>query len=74
MIDRNGYPFGIVVPVDWAWPLERVNVNTVYPHFPGYRAWLLDNTLPISMMEKEWYRHPATDAAGKIFNRSLFTP
>lgn len=32
---KNGkiHPFGIIIPTDWAWPLEKVNILTVYPDF-----------------------------------------
>lgn len=32
--DGNTYPNGILIPKDWKWPLERVNIKQAYPDFP----------------------------------------
>ena len=71
MIDSNGYPFGVVVPGEWAWPLERVDINSVYPYFSEYRQWLNGEITSPSEQALHWYDHPADDADGKIFDRSL---
>ena len=31
--DGKVYPNGIVIPSDWRWPLERVNIRQPYPNF-----------------------------------------
>jgi len=72
MIDSNGYPFGVVVPEEWAWPLEGVDINTVYPYFAEYRQWLNGEITSPSEQALHWYDYPADDADGKIFDRSLF--
>lgn len=60
MIDRNGYPFGIVVPADWQWPLERTHIDEAYPHFESYRAWLAGESTELSFEAEHWYLSPTT--------------
>jgi len=72
MIDENGYPFGLVVPEEWAWPLEGVDINEVYPYFAEYRQWLNGEITSPSDEALHWYDYPADDADGKIFDRDLF--
>jgi len=66
MIDSNGYPFGLMVPVDWQWPLERVNINDAYPHFSEYRAWLAGEINTVSDQAMLWYNYPAAGAEGQL--------
>ena len=72
MIDNNGYPFGIVVPINWRWPLEGVNINDVYPYFSEYRQKLNNDDYEISPEGLEWYNYPAENSDGKIFDTELF--
>jgi len=60
MIDANGYPFGIVVPADWQWPLERTHIDDAYPHFEAYRAWLAGDVTELSFEAEHWYLSPTT--------------
>ena len=55
MIDGNGYPFGLIVPANWRWPLERVDINVAYPLFSEYRAWLSGESTALSAMATNWY-------------------
>lgn len=59
MVDNNGYPFGLVMPNDWFWPAERVNINEVYPLFSEYRLWLTDEDNAISDEAMRWYDYPS---------------
>lgn len=36
LFELNGksYPYGLIVPSNWAWPLERISILDVYPSFP----------------------------------------
>jgi LruC domain-containing protein len=34
--DSNGYPFGMLMPIDWGPPLERVGMVTAYPSFQNF--------------------------------------
>ena len=59
MIDANGNPFGLLVPVTWEWPLERVNINDAYPLFSEYTSYLNGETSEVSSEVLEWYNYPA---------------
>ena len=61
-IDANGYPFGIVVPVNWAWPTERTHVQDAYPNFEDYRATLLSRTPSTDPLVASWYNYPSANA------------
>lgn len=58
MIDSNGYPFGLIVPYEWSWPLERANINQAYPYFIEYRNWLSKKSNQISNQALNWYLYP----------------
>jgi len=60
MIDSNGYPFGLIVPDSWQWPLERQNINDAYPLFEDYRAWLSGESEELSYAAEHWYLSPVT--------------
>lgn len=60
MIDANGYPFGLVVPDSWRWPLEGVNMDSAYPLFAEYRAWLAGESEELSYEAEHWYLSPTT--------------
>ncbi len=66
MIDNNGNPFGLFVPVTWEWPLERSNIFDAYPHFGEYTAFLNGEISTLSTQAEEWYNYPS-DAA-KVIN------
>lgn len=68
MIDANGYPFGLIVPSDWSWPAERVNINDVYPYFEEYRTWLAGETENLSAEAEEWFNYPSADAGTQVIN------
>jgi LruC domain-containing protein len=36
--DAGGYPFGMLMPVDWLPPLEYFSISTIYPLFDGFVA------------------------------------
>lgn len=71
MIDVNGYPFAIMVPDDWAWPAERVNIDSVYPHFSEYRQWLIGETEQLSEMAQHWYQYPAAGSDAYLHHVDL---
>ena len=66
MIDADGNPFGLMVPVTWEWPLERVSIEDAYPYFSEYAQFLGGQTESLSAEAAEWYYYPA-DAA-KVIN------
>jgi LruC domain-containing protein len=60
MIDSNGYPFGLIVPDSWQWPLERVHIDDAYPLFEEYRSWLAGDSDELSYAAEHWYLSPST--------------
>lgn len=66
MIDSNGFPFGLVVPGGWQWPLERVNINQAYQHFDDYRAWLIDPSDAPGFETQNWFTSP--DTSGLVYS------
>ncbi len=69
MIDANGYPFGILVPDSWQWPLERVHIDEAYPHFEAYRAWLAGEVDELSYDAEHWYLSPST--SGNVIDEEV---
>lgn len=72
-LDRKGYPFGIVVPQDWRWPMESVRLEDAYPSFAEYRDYLR-GLKPLTPRAEHWYQFPSFDAIreGWIFDPALF--
>lgn len=60
MIDSNGYPFGLIVPDTWRWPLERQHIDDAYPLFEEYRSWLAGDSEELSYAAEHWYLSPTT--------------
>ncbi len=56
MIDANGYPFGIVVPGNWAWMLEQHGIEEAYPYFEEYRRYLRGEIDELSAEAANWFR------------------
>ncbi|GAA4651035.1 hypothetical protein GCM10023116_33180 [Kistimonas scapharcae] len=65
MIDSNGFPFGLVVPGGWQWPLERVHIDQAYQHFDDYRAWLSDPAGTPGFEAQNWFSSP--DTSGLVY-------
>ncbi|MFK7864783.1 MAG: LruC domain-containing protein [Pseudohongiellaceae bacterium] len=59
MIDENGNPFGLMVPVTWEWPLERRSINDAYPYFGEYTDYLNGKIDTLSTEANQWYNYPA---------------
>lgn len=54
--DSNGYPFGFIIPSNWQWPREGVDINSAYPHFSKYQAYLLEKAAwPDTVVTPEAY-------------------
>lgn len=71
-LNDKGYPFGIIVPIDWQWPMEYQHIELAYPLFEQYRQYLLSGETPQDTRVLEWYNHPSADAANYIFEESKF--
>ncbi len=59
MIDANGNPFGLMVPITWEWPLEGNSINDAYPYFGEYTDYLNGKTDSLSIEAQQWYNFPA---------------
>jgi hypothetical protein len=53
-LDNNNDAFALLVPTNWAWPLEGQRIDDA---FPKYRAWV-NSGRPTTT---EWYYFPRTD-------------
>lgn len=52
-LDKNGFPWALMMPGDWDWPYERQNIHQAYPEFkPWYTSEGKDYT--------DWYTKPQT--------------
>lgn len=51
----NGYPFGFMIPTDWAPPDEKQLIDNKYPSFYKYRNWLNAPIFPIPEDVLSWY-------------------
>ena len=73
--NTDAYPHAIMVPTDWAWPLERINVKEAYPgtsdatketisgvEYPAnsFAAWGGTPAADRTSVMEGWYNHPAT--------------
>lgn len=47
-------PYGVIIPEDWKWPREWVNVKTAYSQFEGFAEAAGTN--------EEWYKTPTSSA------------
>ncbi len=72
-IDSNGYPFGIIVPAQWKWPMERQHIELAYPLFADYRQTLVSGVPSTNPDVANWFEHPSADAADYVFDPSKFT-
>jgi LruC domain-containing protein len=60
-LDANGFPWAILVPGVWAWPLESQDIrNTSVTGYPKFQSWASSK----GTADKDWYK---TVTAGKVF-------
>jgi len=52
--DKNGFPFGMLMPADWQPPSERVNLMEAYPGF-------LEFVTSQGTKSSNWYKTPKAD-------------
>ncbi|MCB1316990.1 MAG: LruC domain-containing protein, partial [Leptospiraceae bacterium] len=50
-LDPDGFPWALLIPVDWRWMYERQNIHTAYPQF---RPWYTSD----GQDYKDWYIFP----------------
>lgn len=69
-IDVNGFPFAIVIPTNWQWPIEGMPIETAYPQFAAYRNYLLQKSKNPNIVPSEqalnWYKYP-TGTSGVLY-------
>lgn len=44
-------PYGVIIPEDWKWPREWVNITIAYPEFKGFAE--------TAGMNEDWYKTPS---------------
>lgn len=59
VIDDDNFPWAVLVPADWAWPMEGVSILTAYPEF---KSWYESKGVDY----KDWYLHPELEYVFKI--------
>jgi hypothetical protein len=51
-------PYGVVIPADWMWPRERVNVKNAYNYVKGDVDTSFRNFAENAGQAEEWYNYP----------------
>lgn len=60
-MDANGFPWAILVPGIWQWPLESQDIrNSSVTGYPKFQSWANSKGL----VDKDWYK---TVTTGKVF-------
>jgi hypothetical protein len=66
VVDEDNFPWAVLVPTDWSWPLEGVSILTAYTEFkPWYESRGADY--------KEWYLHPEMESVFKVSSGTTLT-
>ncbi|MBP8082101.1 MAG: LruC domain-containing protein [Spirochaetes bacterium] len=56
LVDRDNFPWAIVIPEDWKWPYESVE-GKIYAAYPQFRSWYESK----GNANKDWYLYPDKD-------------
>jgi len=59
-LDSDGFPWAIIIPVEWNWPIERDNIRDAYPYFDD---WYLSQGTQYT----DWYKRFDEDAKNHQF-------
>jgi LruC domain-containing protein len=70
-VDANGNPWGFIIPTDWRWMQEGVNINSGYPILIQYSKFLLGQTPAAGSDYMNWFNYPVSDTANKILYPSV---
>ncbi len=54
-LDADGFPWALLVPVDWRWMYERTNIHTAYEFFDDWY-------MSAGADRKDWYNFPDVNA------------
>jgi len=57
-LDNYGYPFAILIPEEWSYPIEYVNLTEAYPRF-------IDHVLSGQSTDSDWYQFPVDSKTKK---------
>ncbi len=55
-VDASFHPFAMLVPRDWRFPLEKVNLHNAYPPFTTWRS-------SLGQLATNWYLSPQTSGS-----------
>lgn len=55
-LDNKGFPWAVLVPSVWAWPLEgkTYDIRGSKSAYPRFKTWMESN----GKLDKDWYMHP----------------
>ena len=53
----GSFPTGIVIPYDWAWPIERTNICDAYT---GFSTWATTTVGDLRTSTSSWYESPTS--------------
>jgi Domain of unknown function (DUF4842) len=62
-VGSSGYPWGFIIPTDWQWMKEGVQIDMAYPEFKEYRKFLMGKAAAGDYMN--WYKYPAGQSVEK---------
>ncbi len=63
--NTDPYPHAIMVPTDWAWPLERINVKEAYPGTSDTKVTISGVEYPVNSFAA-WGGTPATNRTSEM--------
>lgn len=55
-VDQEFFPWAMLVPYDWRYPLEGIHISTAYPAFAAWRS-------SLGQLSTDWYQDPSTSSA-----------
>ena len=61
-----GYPWGFIIPTDWQWMQEGVNINNGYPLLKDYAQHLLGHNPTDGSDYMHWFNYPVDDSSQTI--------
>src|ERR1019366_5116641 len=77
-VTNTGSPWGFIIPTDWQWMQEGVNINSGYPKFAAYQQYLIgqNQSCPTTTDCLNWFKYPVTGASATttLYPSIPFTP
>lgn len=59
-IDANGFPWGLKVPAEWNWPLERKHIESGYPQFQSWYE-------SLGATNRNWYLQTTPESSDNLY-------